>query len=396
MTVPPQGSYGSQPPGGGGPQWGGPPPQGPGAQPPHGGPGQPQYGQQPGGGTWPQQGWTGAPPPPNNGGKGKWILIGLALVAIIAVSVVGTVLVLRPDSGGGNGSSNIANGASEFASANDTGPANIITEDPTCEAWRKVSAGLDAAAPEWNKQDYSVPATDWTPEQRAVFERKSSSLTGAVTSVINLAKQTPHRVMRELYGQFIAYAQAVVDSIPTYSSVDNEIVAASNQLFTVLNRVCDAIYYRAAQQTTPLIAAPQPAADPQAPDREGQLVIERFLNGTNISCSEWTTMVERFEQDPRTKAWSDVDPNIRATEWSPEYKGTIDAVLPVLKAYADDMEHLGRQSGNPAWEDFAVFAAQYMRAYIEGVPTFRPAYGLLSLTSTILVNAINWACRAES
>lgn len=353
----------------------GPPPQGSGAQPPYGGPGQPQYGQQPGGGPRPQQGWTGAPPPPNNGGKGKWILIGLALVAIIAVSIVGTVLVLRPDSGGGNGSSNTANGASEFASANDTGPANIITEDPTCEAWRKVSAGLDAAAPEWNKQDYSVPATDWTPAQRAVFENESAALTNAIPNLENLAKQTPHRAMRQIYVQAHAYAQRAVSAIANYSASDKPIVAASNQFIGVLNKVCDAIYFRAAQQTAPLISAPPAPSNSSASGSDGALVMDGFLTTDDSSCGVWTSMVERFDKDNRTEAWGDLDPQIRATEWTPENKAVIDAVVPVLTEYADDMERSGRESGNAAWEDLSVIAAQYMRAYVQAIPTFTPNVG---------------------
>ncbi|MEO4035611.1 hypothetical protein ABH105_22775, partial [Mycolicibacterium smegmatis] len=38
------------------------------------------------------------------GGRGKWVLIGLALVAVIALSIAGTAVVLKSDSGDGNGS----------------------------------------------------------------------------------------------------------------------------------------------------------------------------------------------------------------------------------------------------------------------------------------------------
>lgn len=82
--------------------------------------------------------------------------------------------------------------------------------------------------------------------------------------------------MRELYGQYNAYAQAVIDSIPNYSSDDNKTVAASNQFASSLNRVCDAIYFRAAQQTAPLISEAAPPSDPQVPNGDRNLVPERF------------------------------------------------------------------------------------------------------------------------
>ncbi|MGA5534696.1 hypothetical protein [Mycolicibacterium nivoides] len=385
MTLPPpQGPYGSQPFGGGGPQWGGPPPQGPGPQPQYGQPGAP----------WVQQPQWGTPPP-NKGGKGKWILVGLALVAIIAVSIVGTVLVLRPESGGGNGQqSNTANGGSEFASANDTGPANIITEEPTCEAWGKISDGLEAAVPGWNDQDYSKPATNWTPEERALFEKKSAALTDAIPSVTSLAKQTPHRVMRELYGQYLAYSRAVIDSIPTYSSEDNYIVGASNQLAGALNRICDAIYFRAAQQTAPLISAPPAPSDVKSMNSTASAEPDRFLSGHIDTCKDWMALAERFDKD--SEPWRQVSAKIPATEWTPDQKAAMDAVVPVMTTYSDEMEQLGRKSQNLVWEDFATLSAQYMRAYVQGIPTYTVNIGYLSSVSTSISNSIYWACKAVS
>lgn len=396
MALPPRGPYGSQSSDGGGPQWGGPPPQGPGAQQPYGGgpAGYPQYGQP--GAPWPQQSWAGGPPPPSNngGGKGKWILIVLALIAVIAVSVVGTVLVLRPDSGGGNGQSNTANGTSAFASANDIGPANIITEDPTCEAWVKIAHDVDEAVPGWNDLDYSVPASDWTAEQRATFEKESAALTISSEKVASLAKQTPHRTMRELYGQYGAYAQSVIEAIPTYASEDNYLVAAYNKFAATLSRVCDSIHFRAAQQSAPLIPTPAPPSDAKTPIGDAPIGPERFLDQNNNACADWITMAERYDRD--TAEWRGQDAKIPATEWPSGRKAIMDAVSPVMIANADDMERLGRASGNPVWEDFAVFAAQYRRAYVQAIPNYTPNFSYMSAVASYLSNAIYWACKAQS
>jgi len=72
-----------------------PPPNQWGSQPPTGG--------QPGGAPhWgPPQPWGPPPgPPQRRGGKGKWIFGGIALLAVIAVTVVITVLVVGKNSGG--------------------------------------------------------------------------------------------------------------------------------------------------------------------------------------------------------------------------------------------------------------------------------------------------------
>ena len=185
MTVPPgPGPFASTPPSGGGAQpWGQPSPgQPPGPWPP---------------GPPPQ--WPAGPiPPANGGGRGKWILIGLALVAVIAVSVAATVLGLRRDSDTA-ATSSPPHGDTQFASADDTGPANLITEDPTCQAWSKVARDYAASINSvgWAERDPKVAAVDWTAEQRSMYETVSEALSHAVSFAPNLEKQTPHRVMRE-------------------------------------------------------------------------------------------------------------------------------------------------------------------------------------------------------
>ncbi|MCW1825076.1 hypothetical protein A5731_28820 [Mycolicibacterium conceptionense] len=382
MTLPPPpGPYGAQPSGGGEPQWVGPPLQGPGAPPPFGQPG-----------PWPPQQW-GAPPPSNNGGKAKWILGGIAVTLAIALAVVITVLVVRP-AGGDRQQSDTANGASEFASANDTRPANIITEDPTCEAWGRISDGMEAASPGWNDQDYSIPETDWTPEQRAIFEKKRLALTEAIPGVTSIAKQTPHRAMREIYDQYIAYSRTVIDSIPTYSTKDNYAVGVSNQLAGSLNRICDSIYFRAAQQTAPLIPSSAPPSDHQPANSDMNSEPERFLKVQDGACKDWVALAERFDKD--SEPWRQISAKIPATEWSADQRTVMEAIVPVMTTYANNMEKLGRKSRNLVWEDFAVMAAQYMRAYVSGIPTYTVNIGYLSSASSAISNSVYWACKAAS
>lgn len=391
MSVPPRpGPYGPLPPNGGqGPAWGAQPQQ-PG-QAPYGAPHQGMPGVH---AHWgPQQPWTGGPPP-NKPDKTKWLLGGIAVAAIIALTIVGTMHFTRPDPGAGNTPAPGQNAHPEFASTNDTGPANIITDDPTCEAWTSIARDMEAAVPEWNAQDYAVPAKDWTPQQRAAFDKKSAALAGAIPNVTNIAKQTPHRVMRELYGQYIAYAQALIDAIPTYSSTGNYLVGASNQLDGSLTRICDAIHFRAAQQTAPQIPPPPGPSDPEAVNGENTFTSQRFLAGHDSSCSEWMSLAERFDKD--SKAWRDIDGKIRATEWSPDQKAVMDAVAPVMSTYADDMERVARQSGNSVWEDSAVLSAQYLRAYVHEIPTYTPNIGYLTSASTYTSNFLYWTCKAVS
>ena len=127
MTLPP-------PPGGNPPP---PPPGGP-FQPPVGGPG-PYPGPGPQQPPWPQQPqqWSAGPPPQKRGNGWKWALGAVALLAVIGVTAAITMSVTGDDGGNGAPTSPPSGNNSEIASANDTGPATIITEDPTLR-------GLDA------------------------------------------------------------------------------------------------------------------------------------------------------------------------------------------------------------------------------------------------------------
>ena len=112
-----------------------PPPNQWGSQPPTGGQpgGAPQWG--------PPQPWGPPPgPPPSRGGKGKWIFGGIALLAVIAVTVVITVLVVGKNSGGGESPTPTNGNGSDFASANDKGPSwhyhrrpDVCCLEPNCK-----------------------------------------------------------------------------------------------------------------------------------------------------------------------------------------------------------------------------------------------------------------------
>ena len=203
MSVPPQGGWQPLQPGNT------PPPQ-PG---PYGPP--PWPGQQ----SWPQQ----PGPPPQNGSGLKWLLIGVGLLLVVAITIGATLLFTR---GSGSGTSTATSApptsgtASDIASANDTGPVAIITAEPTCHAWSADPHGpfKCSNASGWTQRDESAPASAWTPEQRAQIaavadamqqRRRSSGATWRSRPLTEWSANSTNK--------FIAYGRAYADSIPTYT-----------------------------------------------------------------------------------------------------------------------------------------------------------------------------------
>jgi hypothetical protein len=222
MSMPPQGGWqpphqpSSMPPNPGGPYQGS---SGPGPQ-------QPYTGQQPAGypqAPWPQQGV-----PPQKGNNLKWLLVAIAVLLVIGVTIGATLLFTRGDGDTPPVPSTSA-APGDIASASDTGPVSIITEEPTCQTFNGINnalAGVEANG--WSSQRSALgPASDWTPDQRAQVEAVATAMRNASDQSVALAKQTPNRVVRELYEQFIAYGRSYADNIDTYTPTDNHLASVN-------------------------------------------------------------------------------------------------------------------------------------------------------------------------
>lgn len=363
----------SPPPG----QWG-PPPPGPPMGPPAGGSQQP-------------------PGPPKRGNGLKWVLGAVVLIVVVAVTVGATLLFTRGDNVISQPTTaptrpTTSALASDVASVNDTGPAAIITEDPTCAPWGPIGNTLAAEQGKgWDKRDPSVPASAWSPEQRSQFEAVGHAMRAAADQTVPLAKLTPHRVMRELYEQSIAYWRAYADTLPHYVPGDDNLALAANSMSGALVWICSAITYGSAAARAPLVAqaAPPseiaPVGDPADP--------QRFLASIAPVCNDWESAVSQYNADTAASK-NGVDPNLPASQWPPEQRKLFTDVSTVLRTNATAVQQLGIRSENPVFEDFAVLASQYQRAYLQAITTYSPPDNDLLSAASQLVVANNQACLA--
>ena len=228
---------------------------GPGAPPPS--PHQPPPGYYPAPGWGAQQ----PPPPPSKNNGLKWLLVAVAILLVIAISVGVTLFFTRGGSGGDGPTSTSSSptASGDVASANDTGPVAIITSDPTCEGWRMLQNTLAAAqANGWSQRDPSIPAAEWTPGRRAQFEAVGNACVRLPTKQLHFAKQTPHRVMRELYEQFIAFGRAYADSLASYISDDDFLAQTCRSLERDLGFVMPSQYGDVTARASSVPAAPAP------------------------------------------------------------------------------------------------------------------------------------------
>jgi hypothetical protein len=318
------------------------------------------------------------------------LLIGVAVLLVIAISVGATLMFTR-DGGDASPTATRASPApGEIASANDTGPVAIITEDPTCEPWRPI---IDTLAKQerqgWESRPYDVPASAWTPEQHRMFVKVADAMRQAADQTVPLAKLTPHRVMRELYEQSIAYWRAYTDSIPDYTERDNFLAGVATDTSGALVAICDAISQGSAATRGPLVQAsnsPREIYTSGTPDSP-QPFME--TNGNTI-CGDWKRISDQFDRDGAQ--WRDSDPNIPATDWDPQRRQIMTDIIPIITMLADDLLTLGARSENPVIDDFATLAAQYWLAFAIPVPSYNVADSHLSATAAYVTYAVFNAC----
>jgi hypothetical protein len=326
----------------------------------------------------------------------KWALGGVAAVAVLA-TIVAAVLLFG---GGDSGTPKSANpepgstqdAAAGVASVKDTGPVAVITEDTSCAAWTSINnelanGGLAILA---NDRDRSVPASAWTQKQRAQFIAAAQSMRSAAAQAVGLVKLTPHRVMRELYQQFIAYARAYSERIPKYTPADNNLAGAANSASSALGSICGAISDGSAAARGPLVP---PSAPPSDIAPVGNIANPQpLLTTDNSVCPEWKSALDQFGK--QTVAWQQLDPNVPSIYWNREQKAVNYAVAPVMNSFASKLEELGRQSDNPVWQDLANLSAQYRRAFVTSLPTYTPTDNHLANAANFVSTTVLGACAA--
>lgn len=342
---------------------------------------------------------TSSGPPPGQNRRttaARWLVGGLALLAAIVITVVATLLITRNSSGSeattpvqGPQSSSVDE--SEMASAADDGPVGLITEDPTCAPWTPIAETFSKeAAKGWNDRDASVPSNLWSLEQRRLHEAISKAMRSAADESVALVKLTPHRVMRELYEQTIAYWRAYADAIPNYSGSDDYLARTATAASNAINYICSAITYNSAAARAPLVT-PSPAAY-GAGNLEDPANPTRYINEPLPVCGDWISAAETFDNE--TDEWFRTDPNIPSSQWSPEQQQVFQRTAPIMQSSAGEVQNLGAQSLNSVFDDLAALSSQYRKAYVRSFPTYVAADAYLANAAAELVATNAHACRA--
>jgi serine/threonine protein kinase len=339
-----------------------------------------------------------AAPPPRRRARRWWALGGAATVAVAVVVAVAMSTTNADHPATTPRPTTTAPPA--VASANDTGPVSIITDDPTCVPWRTiaqewtVNGPLSKWPPESPDSPINIPASAWTTEQRAAMQQVEKIMRSIAAKSVALARATPHRVLRELYEQYIAYARAYADSFTNYFpqadvKLGKAAEAAMNSLISACNAVADGDAAVRAGLVAPR-AAPTRVATPQNAEQP-----QRFIAvADRTTCGEWESVSDKFDADPSIQEWSKFDIDVPIAQWSPRQKELSGAVTPVMLNMGDDLDRIAGRSNNPVIQDFAAFAAQYQRTYVKTLPNYNNHDGQLGAVGKASRQLVSLACGA--
>ena len=338
-------------------------------------------------------------PAPRKGNSLKWGLLAVSVLAVVAIVLVAVVLWGGNPEGGSGSSANPSRdtAAAGVASANDTGPVKVIIDDPSCAAWTSIANNLATTLSllgrgNWVARDQSIPATQWDDELKKGYMAAGQVVRSAAAQTVGLVKLTPHRVMRELYEQFIAYARAFVERVPNYTPADAGLASTAYSAASGLHSICTAVANGAAAARGPLVEsqpAPTKTAAPGNPTNP-----QRFLTSPNAVCTDWAATLNKFGAD--TGDWQKSDPSVPSMYWNPEQRGINLSVAPVMISYANKLQQLGRRSSNPVLQDFADLSAQYRRAFALAVPTYATSDNDLANAANYVSTTVLGACSAVS
>ncbi|WP_234794355.1 hypothetical protein [Mycolicibacterium flavescens] len=311
------------------------------------------------------------------------------MLAVVGVTAAVTISVTSGNSGGDDPTP--PGETYGLASADDKGPVNIITEDPSCAAWGPIIetfGGIQRKG--WNRRDSSVPGSQWTSEQRAQYEEVQKAALVAAQQTVPLARLTPHRVMREFYEQFIAYARAYSESLSNYTPEDESLARVMTNSSAALVYACDAIDFKSAAARSPLIPArTDPVATAPLSDPNDA---QRFMRTTDPVCADWEGLLSKLDRE--TTDWQSLDSAIPASQWTADQRRIIDGTIESFNEFSDQALELAGRTENAVSQDFMIFSAQYRRAYAAALPSYTSADSYLASAGGAAASTVYNACRA--
>lgn len=110
-----------------------------------------------------------------------------------------------------------------------------------CSEWISAANKLDADTADWFATDPNMPATQWSSEQRAIYERTAPILQASADQMQNLGAQSLNPIFDDFAALSTQYRRAYVQSFPSYVPADAYLVNTAAELTAANSHACRAV-----------------------------------------------------------------------------------------------------------------------------------------------------------
>jgi hypothetical protein len=173
----------------------------------------------------------------------RWVAIGAtAVVALVVGGLTGGVMWPGKTSDSAIPSTSAPATETVSASPIPLAPAIPTSVDPICAQWGPMNDKYRAQRVDWAKTDPSIPAAQWSPEQRSVTMGMVPGLRSEATDERALATRATVPVLRELIELRALYGDAFADRLPNYDpNTDKNFWIAVTDFGNTINSLCSAV-----------------------------------------------------------------------------------------------------------------------------------------------------------
>lgn len=311
-----------------------------------------------------QQRWA-APPPPRRRRGWPWVLLVVAVIAVLAASI-GIVVVGRGDSSPVERTPTASPvSADSRAAGPEDEPAGLIEKvDPVCADYQITYEILAQRQQSYAAISQDIPASQWTEEQRTVMDATVRAIQSAVSRYTEMLPKAENRVVQQLLAQTIVYLTKTADSLRDYhAGADRLYPQIATGLGGALDYICRSVLVVMSWPAAEHPAAPATvAADPA--------VLVAFMPEPDSVCGDF--MVWWQEQDAELSPWYPRDQSIPGVQWTPEQRDLSDAARTVLQQNVGELNDFSSRTSNPVFQDFLSTMTSYTAAYADMLADYTP------------------------
>lgn len=192
----------------------------------------------------PPTGWPTPTPQPGDSRRLRVAVGSTAAIALVIGGVAGAVIVAKVN--GSNNSSAPATAVTAPPSPAEVKPTIPATPDPVCAEWAPIADAYAAKLKDWGSRsgDPTLPATTWTPEQRALNMASIPIMRDQVDDLNRLAAKAKDPFLASLLRAQAMYEEAFIPRLPNYEPSDRPLWQAVYDFSGAVRAACRTVQPR--------------------------------------------------------------------------------------------------------------------------------------------------------